>query len=83
MKPLRIAALALALALLPSGVANARDPGRWTLTGWSSLPTSYWQGVASAGPGQPFFFSGVVTVLHRTGTSLRQTCPRLQAGRSV
>jgi hypothetical protein len=72
-KPLRIAALALALALLPSGVANARDPGRWTLTGWSSLPTSYWQGVASAGPGQPFFFSGVVTGLHRTGTSLRQT----------
>jgi hypothetical protein len=53
--------------------AAARDPGRWTLTGWSSVPNSYWQGVTSAGPGRPLFFSGLFEGLHRTGRSLRQT----------
>jgi hypothetical protein len=73
MKALRTAALGLALTLMLSAPASARDPGRWTLTGWSSVSNFYWQGVATAGPGQPLFFSGAVTGLHRTARSLRQT----------
>ncbi len=73
MKPLRIAVLGLAIAVTLSASAGARDPGRWTLTGWSSVPNSYWQGVTSAGPGKPLFFSGIFTGLHRTARSLRQT----------
>ncbi len=73
MKQLRIAAAALALAVAISAPASARDPGRWTLTGWSSVPNTYWQGVTTAGPGKPLFFSGLWTGLHRTARSLRQT----------
>ncbi len=73
MKPLRIAATALVLAVVLSSPASARDPGRWTLTGWSSVPNTYWQGVTTAGPGKPLFFSGLWTGLHRTARSLRQT----------
>jgi hypothetical protein len=72
-KPLRIAALGLTLVLLLSASASARDPGRWTLTGWSSVSNLYWQGVATPGPGKPVFFSGLFTGLHRTTPSLRQT----------
>jgi hypothetical protein len=72
-KALRTAALGLGLALLLSTPASARDPGRWTLTGWSSVSNFYWQGVTTAGPGQPLFFSGAVTGLHRTTRKLRQT----------
>jgi hypothetical protein len=63
----------LGLTLALSAPATARDPGRWTLTGWSSVPNTYWQGVTSAGPGQPLFFSGLFEGLHRTAPSLRQT----------
>ena len=73
MKPLRIAATALGLTLVLSAPAAARDPGRWTLTGWSSVPVSYWQGVATPGPGKPLFFSGFRTGLHRTARDLHQT----------
>jgi hypothetical protein len=72
-KPLRIATAALALAVVLCAPASARDPGRWTLTGWSSVPNTYWQGVTTAGPGKPLFFSGLWTGLHRTARSLRQT----------
>jgi hypothetical protein len=72
-KPLSIAAVALGLTLAMSAPASARDPGRWTLTGWSSVPNKYWQGVATAGPRKPLFFSGVLAGLHRTRPSLRET----------
>jgi hypothetical protein len=72
-RALRIGLAALALGLALSGPAAARDPGRWTLTGWSSVPNTYWQGVATAGPGQPLFFSGLFTGLHRTARDLHQT----------
>jgi hypothetical protein len=72
-KPLRIAVVTLALAVALSAPASAKDPGRWTLTGWSSVPNSYWQGVATAGAGKPLFFSGLFTGLHRTARSLKQT----------
>jgi hypothetical protein len=73
MRTLRIAVLALALAVALNAPASARDPGRWTLSGWSSLTLAYWQGVTTEGPGRPLFFSGVFTGLHRTDRSLRQT----------
>jgi hypothetical protein len=72
-RAVRIAATGLALVLVLSAPAAARDPGRWTLTGWSSVPNNYWQGIATAGPGQPLFFSGIFTGLHRTARDLKQT----------
>jgi hypothetical protein len=72
-KALRIVFLSLAVALVASAPASARDPGRWTLTGFSSVPHKYWQGVATPGPGKPLFFSGVFTGLHRTSANLRET----------
>jgi hypothetical protein len=66
-------ALGLVLALVLAAPAAARDPGRWTLTGWSSVPNNYWQGVATAGSKKPLFFSGLFTGLHRTDRRLRQT----------
>jgi hypothetical protein len=69
----RIAAAALGLTLALSAPAAARDPGRWTLTGWSSVPIKYWQGVTTEGPGKPLFFSGFRTGLHRTARNLRET----------
>ena len=73
MRPVRIAGAIVALALALCAPAAARDPGRWTLTGWSSVPNNYWQGVTEQGPGRPFFFSGIFTGLHRTAPNLRQT----------
>ena len=73
MRAARIGAVTVALALALCGPAAARDPGRWTLTGWSSVPNSYWQGVTEQGPGRPLFFSGIFTGLHRTARNLRQT----------
>ena len=73
MKPLRIAGLAALLALALCAPAAAKDPGRWTLSGWSSVPTLYWQGVTSAGQSAPLYFSGPVKGLYRTGLSLRET----------
>jgi hypothetical protein len=70
-KTLRIAATALGLALVLSAPAAARDPGRWTLSGWSSVSNFYWQGMAT--PHGPLYFSGPVQGLHRAARNLRQT----------
>ncbi len=69
----RIAVLAALLALALCAPASARDPGRWTLTGWSSVSNLSWQGVTSAGPTAPLYFSGVTEGLHRTSRTLRET----------
>jgi hypothetical protein len=63
------AALALAFAAAP---AEARDPGRWLLTGWSSVSLLYWQGMTSDPRGN-LFFDGISEGLYRTAISLRQT----------
>src|SRR3954453_986288 len=73
MRALRIGLAALAVGLTLSVPAVAKDPGRWTLTGWSSVPNNYWQGVATAGPRKPLFFSGIFTGLHRTSPGLEET----------
>jgi hypothetical protein len=73
MKALRTAALAALLALALCAPAGARDPGRWTLRGWSSVSNQYWQGVTSAGPSAPLYFSGFTEGLYRTTRTLRET----------
>ena len=73
MRPLRAAALAALLTLVLCAPADAKDPGRWTLSGWSSVRNEYWQGVTSAGPTAPLFFSGLTEGLHRTDRWLSQT----------
>ena len=73
MRALRTAALAALLALMLCAPAGAKDPGRWTLTGWSSVSNFYWQGVTSAGPGAPLYFSGIVEGLYRTDRWLKET----------
>jgi hypothetical protein len=59
MRALRIAALAAIFASALAVPASAKDPGRWTLSGWSSVRIVYWQGVTSAGPTAPLYFSGL------------------------
>jgi len=69
---LRLATVLLAAMLVPAAPASARDPGRWLLTGYSSVSNSYWQGVSSA-PGAPsVFFSGLQQGLYRTTRSLAE-----------
>jgi hypothetical protein len=79
MRALRIAVSAALLALVLCAPADAKDPGRWTLTGWSSVSTFYWQGVTSAGPTAPLYFSGPVEGLFRTSRGLGQTAAMPQA----
>jgi hypothetical protein len=68
-----IVALALGLgALAPA--AHAADPGRWTLTGRSTVPLEYYQGIAADRPSQPnVFFSGIHVGLYRTDSDLQET----------
>jgi hypothetical protein len=65
-------AFAVAVALLAPSGAQAADPGRWLMTGVSSVPTTYWQGL-SADSQRRLFFSGVFEGLWRTTPRLRQT----------
>jgi len=62
-----------AACLCVAPAAQARDPDRWVLTGASSIPTTYWQGVTSDPAKRRVFFVGVFEGLWRTNSSLRQT----------
>jgi hypothetical protein len=64
--------LCAALLALPAQ-ASAADPGRWLLTGWSSVPFAYWQGVTAPPAAGRLFFAGPREGLYRTAASLRQT----------
>ena len=62
-----LAALAACVcAAFAPAAADARDPGRWVLTGASSIPTNYWQGLTSDPPSERVFFVGVFEGLWRT-----------------
>jgi hypothetical protein len=65
------AALLVVLASAPGAAAS--QPGRWLLTGASSVPDTYWQGLASDPPDENLYFVGVFEGLWRTTPSLRQT----------
>jgi hypothetical protein len=68
----RLGMVLLVALLVPAAPALARDPGRWLLTGYSSVSNSYWQGVTSPPGAGPVFFSGLSQGLHRTGPALFQ-----------
>ena len=69
---LRLATVLLAAMLVLAAPADARDPGRWTLTGYSSVSNSYWQGVSSPPGARSVFFSGLQQGLYRTAPSLAE-----------
>ena len=61
------------LALLPLVFASSAHADRWVLTGASSLPNQYWQGLTTDPAKQRVFFVGVFQGLWRTTPTLRQT----------
>ena len=65
-------AVAFVVLLVLAAPAQARDPGRWLLTGESAVPVVYWQGVTGDGAGS-LFFDGVFQGLYRTTPTLVQT----------
>jgi hypothetical protein len=67
-----IAALVLAAALAAPAGARAGDPGRWTLTGTTSLPIVYYQGV-TVDAARNLFFDGVYVGLYRTTPAFTET----------
>ncbi|MQA72762.1 MAG: hypothetical protein GEU88_00130 [Solirubrobacterales bacterium] len=68
-----VLALVAALALGAAPRAGAQDPGRWLLTGASSVPSTYWQGLTSDPARANLYFVGVFEGLWRTTPLLRQT----------
>ena len=66
-----IVALLVPLALAPG--AGAQDPGRWLLTGATSTPVNYWQGLTSDPAEANVTFVGVFQGLWRTTPQLSQT----------
>jgi hypothetical protein len=68
----RVATLLLAAALGFPGAARAADPGRWTVTGTTTLPILYYQGV-TVDPARNFYFDGVYVGLYRTDPGLTET----------
>ena len=71
---MRRALLAVVLcACAAAPAAEARDPGHWVLTGASSIPTTYWQGLTSDPSKRNVFFVGVFEGLWRTTPGLSQT----------
>ena len=63
--------LATSLLMAPAP-AGAADPARWTLTGTTSLPIVYWQGV-TVDPQRNLYFDGVFLGLYRTDPALGET----------
>ena len=69
-----VSVLAVLLALgAAAPAAEAQDPGRWLLTGASSVPNVYWQGLTSDPGESRIFFTGVFEGLWRTTPTLGQT----------
>jgi hypothetical protein len=66
-----VASAAISLAVAPP--VGAQDPGRWLLTGASSVPASYWQGLTSSPDESTLFFTGFAEGLWQTTPTLRQT----------
>jgi hypothetical protein len=71
--PILVLAAALVLALGISPTADARDPGRWLLTGASSIPISYWQGLTTDPADESVYFTGTFEGLWQTTPQLRET----------
>jgi hypothetical protein len=75
---IRVAAAVAMLVAAGAPAARAADPGRWTLTGRSTLPLEYYQGIAGDGPARPnVFFNGIESGLYRTDAALKETARNL------
>ena len=59
-------------ACLAAAPAQAADPGRWKLTGTTSLPLVYYQGV-TVDPARNLYFDGVFVGLYRTDAAFTET----------
>jgi hypothetical protein len=66
-------AVALAATLTLASTASAKDPGRWLLTGASSIPNDYWQGLTSDPSDTNIFFIGPSQGLWQTNPQLVQS----------
>jgi hypothetical protein len=67
-----LAAVTLSALLGFAGSASARDPGRWVLTGASSVPQDYWQGLTNNPDASSIFFVGPAQGLWQTDPQLVQ-----------
>src|SRR5690242_7158183 len=63
----------VALMLGAAAPAGAADPGKWLLTGASSVPANYWQGLTTDPQESQIFFIGVFQGMWRTTPALHQT----------
>jgi hypothetical protein len=63
----------LALALAVAAPAAAGKPDRWILSGASSVPNTYWQGLTSDPTEESVFFAGTFEGLWRTTPQLAET----------
>ena len=68
-----VLATTVALGLSAAPTALAQDPGRWLLTGASSVPNVYWQGLTSGPTEKNLYFVGIFEGLWRTTPTFRQT----------
>ncbi len=68
-----VVALAIAVLLAFASTASARDPGKWLLTGASSVPNDYWQGLTSDPSHSNLFPIGPSQGLWQTTPQLEQT----------
>jgi hypothetical protein len=64
--------LVLATCLAVAAPARAADPGRWRVTGTTTLPLLYYQGV-TVDPARNFYFDGIYVGLYRTDPAFTET----------
>lgn len=65
-------ACAIGLGAFSPGAALGQDPGRWSLTGQTTMPLYYYQGVTSD-PARNLYFDGIHFGLYRTDSNLVET----------
>jgi hypothetical protein len=68
-----LGALLVGCALIAAPSASAQDPGRWLLTGASTVPVTYWQGLTSDPQDSRLYFAGIFEGLWRTDPLLGET----------
>jgi hypothetical protein len=72
MRRIGVALLVLATCLAVAAPARAADPGRWRVTGTTTLPLLYYQGV-TVDPARNFYFDGIYVGLYRTTPGFTET----------
>jgi len=63
----------VAAAAIPAASAHAQDPGQWVLTGASSVPLQYWQGLTTDPANRRIYFAGIFEGLWHTSPLLERT----------